>query len=116
MRALGRRALGAAMVGFAKEIGAVPVAEGVKTAAELDSVIELGMTSGQGYLLGVPSVKTGGLGKVAPDATATGPVEDFHEPVGGRLTASRRRTVRGPAIGEVFCLPMRAFAQAWHSK
>ncbi|MEZ2389330.1 EAL domain-containing protein [bacterium RCC_150] len=50
-------ALGAAMVGFAKEIGADLVAEGVETEAELAEVRRLGMTAAQGYLLGRPSVK-----------------------------------------------------------
>lgn len=51
----GQRALGAAMVGFAKEIGAYVVAEGIETDAELSAVAELGMHAGQGYLLGRPS-------------------------------------------------------------
>ncbi|OOP63670.1 hypothetical protein BMF89_05800 [Arthrobacter sp. SRS-W-1-2016] len=53
----GQRALGAAMVGFAKEIGASLVAEGIETEAELSAVAELGMSAGQGYLLGRPSVR-----------------------------------------------------------
>lgn len=53
----GQRALGAAMVGFAKEIGAYLVAEGIETEAELSAVAELGMHAGQGYLLGRPSVR-----------------------------------------------------------
>lgn len=53
----GQRALGAAMVGFAKEIGAALVAEGIETEAELSAVVELCMTAGQGYLLGRPSVR-----------------------------------------------------------
>jgi len=52
----GQRALGAAMVGFATQIGARIVAEGIETQAELTAVIELGMTSGQGYFLGRPSI------------------------------------------------------------
>jgi predicted signal transduction protein with EAL and GGDEF domain len=51
----GQRALGAAMVGFAKQIGARIVAEGIETQAELTAVTELGMTSGQGYYLGRPT-------------------------------------------------------------
>ncbi|MFK4299395.1 EAL domain-containing protein (putative c-di-GMP-specific phosphodiesterase class I) [Arthrobacter sp. GAS37] len=43
--------------GFAKEIGAVLAAEGIETEAELSAVAELGMTAGQGYLLGRPSVR-----------------------------------------------------------
>jgi PAS domain S-box-containing protein len=53
----GQRALGAAMVGFAKETGADLVAEGIETEAELTAVTKLGMSAGQGYLLGRPSVR-----------------------------------------------------------
>ncbi|XAS68998.1 EAL domain-containing protein [Micrococcaceae bacterium Sec5.7] len=52
-----KRAFGAAMVGFATEIGAGLVAEGIETGAELTAVTELGMAAGQGYLLGRPSVR-----------------------------------------------------------
>jgi PAS domain S-box-containing protein len=52
----GQRALGAAMAEFAKQIGARIVAEGIETQAELAAVTELGMTSGQGYFLGRPTV------------------------------------------------------------
>jgi EAL domain-containing protein (putative c-di-GMP-specific phosphodiesterase class I) len=45
------------MVGFAKEIGAYLVAEGIETEAELSAVAELGMHAGQGYLLGRPSAR-----------------------------------------------------------
>jgi len=50
-----QKALGAAMVGFAKQIGARIVAEGIETQAELTAVTDLGMTSGQGYFLGRPT-------------------------------------------------------------
>ena len=53
----GQRALGSAMVGFAKQIGARIVAEGIETQAELIAVTQLGMTSGQGYFLGRPTVR-----------------------------------------------------------
>lgn len=53
----GQRALGAAMVEFAKETGATIVAEGIETHTELDAVTALGMTAGQGYLLGRPSIQ-----------------------------------------------------------
>jgi EAL domain-containing protein (putative c-di-GMP-specific phosphodiesterase class I) len=33
------------------------VAEGIETAAELDAVTTLGMTAGQGYFLGRPSLE-----------------------------------------------------------
>ena len=50
-------ALGAAMVEFAKQISATLVAEGIETSAELSAVTGLGMTAGQGYLLGRPSIQ-----------------------------------------------------------
>jgi EAL domain-containing protein (putative c-di-GMP-specific phosphodiesterase class I) len=56
-RGAGQKTLGAAMVEFARQIGADLVAEGIETQAELDAVKELGMTTGQGYLLGRPSVQ-----------------------------------------------------------
>lgn len=49
-------ALGAAIVDFAKRTGATIVAEGIESHAELEAVTALGMTAGQGYLLGRPSV------------------------------------------------------------
>lgn len=53
---LGQRALGAAMVEFAHQIGAQIVAEGIETPAELAAVTQLGMTCGQGYFLGRPTL------------------------------------------------------------
>jgi len=49
-----RRALAAALTGFAREIGVAVVAEGVETPAELAVVRDLGIDAGQGYLLGRP--------------------------------------------------------------
>ena len=51
-----RRALATALVGFARHIGADVIAEGIETAAELRAVTDVGLTTGQGYLLGHPSV------------------------------------------------------------
>lgn len=52
----GQRALGTAMVRFATLIGAALVAEGIETESELATVTELGISAGQGYLLGQPSI------------------------------------------------------------
>lgn len=52
----GQRALGAAMVEFARQIGAQIVAEGIETQAELAAVTKLGMACGQGYFLGRPTL------------------------------------------------------------
>jgi EAL domain-containing protein (putative c-di-GMP-specific phosphodiesterase class I) len=49
-----RRALAAALCGFAAETGCGIVAEGVETAAELDAVRALGIGKAQGYHLGRP--------------------------------------------------------------
>lgn len=46
-----------AVIVLAREVGAVLAAEGIETEAELAAVIEAGMTAGQGYLLGRPSVQ-----------------------------------------------------------
>lgn len=53
---LGQHALGAALVEFARQIGATVVAEGIETLAELAAVTGIGMTAGQGYLIGRPSI------------------------------------------------------------
>lgn len=45
-----------AVIGLAQEVGAVLAAEGIETNAELAAVIDAGLSAGQGYLLGRPSV------------------------------------------------------------
>jgi EAL domain-containing protein (putative c-di-GMP-specific phosphodiesterase class I) len=50
----GRRALAAALIGFARETGAQIFAEGVETAAELAVLRELRIDGAQGYLIGRP--------------------------------------------------------------
>ena len=49
-----RRALTAALVGFAQQTNAVIVAEGVETTAELQTLQQLRVNKAQGYLLGHP--------------------------------------------------------------
>jgi EAL domain-containing protein (putative c-di-GMP-specific phosphodiesterase class I) len=49
-----RRALAAAIVGFAGEMGMTLIAEGIETAAELQTIQHLGIRHAQGYLLGKP--------------------------------------------------------------
>lgn len=53
-----RRTLTASLIGFAQEIGADIVAEGVETEAELITLRELGVTYVQGYHLGRPAPLT----------------------------------------------------------
>lgn len=45
-----------AVIGLAREVGAVLAAEGIETETELAAVTDAGLTAGQGYLLGRPSV------------------------------------------------------------
>ncbi len=49
-----RRAMAAALVSFAGEMGIVIVAEGIETQAEFDTLRSLGVRYGQGYLMGRP--------------------------------------------------------------
>jgi len=49
-----KRALAAALTSFAEEIDKVVVAEGIETARERETLLDLGVRYGQGYLLGRP--------------------------------------------------------------
>jgi EAL domain-containing protein (putative c-di-GMP-specific phosphodiesterase class I)/AmiR/NasT family two-component response regulator len=49
-----KRALAAAMVSFAEEVGFTLVAEGIETREELDALRELGVACGQGFFLAEP--------------------------------------------------------------
>jgi EAL domain-containing protein (putative c-di-GMP-specific phosphodiesterase class I) len=50
-----KRALASALISFATEIGALVIAEGIEHQRDLDTLKELGVTHGQGYLLGRPA-------------------------------------------------------------
>jgi EAL domain-containing protein (putative c-di-GMP-specific phosphodiesterase class I) len=50
-----RRALIASMVAFGRETGSTLLAEGIETEAELAALRVLGVTLGQGFLLGRPA-------------------------------------------------------------
>lgn len=51
----GRRALASALIFFAQETGSQILAEGIETTAEMQTLKSLGVTHGQGYLLGRPA-------------------------------------------------------------
>lgn len=53
----GRQAMVEAMVGFARRMGTVVVAEGVETAEDLETLQRTGVQLGQGYHLGRPSLE-----------------------------------------------------------
>ena len=50
-----KRALAASLVSFSQDVGGTLIAEGIETAAELQTLVELGVPLGQGYHLGYPS-------------------------------------------------------------
>lgn len=72
-----RRAVVVGLVHFAAEAGCSVIAEGIETEAERATVIELGVTLGQGYLLGKPA-----------------PAETWH-------VATRKGDVPGPSLPQV---------------
>jgi EAL domain-containing protein (putative c-di-GMP-specific phosphodiesterase class I) len=49
-----KRALASSLVTFARDIGSIITAEGIETAEELDTLVDLGVPWGQGYHLGRP--------------------------------------------------------------
>lgn len=51
-----KKAFGSAMVEFSSSIGATLVAEGIETDGELATLREIGVPTGQGFLLGRPAV------------------------------------------------------------
>jgi EAL domain-containing protein (putative c-di-GMP-specific phosphodiesterase class I) len=56
---LARQAMVTALVGFAAQVGAMIVAEGVETKQQLAALRGLGVSHGQGYILGRPQVVSG---------------------------------------------------------
>jgi len=53
-----KRALASALISFAEELGMEVVAEGIETVEELETLVELGVPFGQGFLLGRPAPLT----------------------------------------------------------
>jgi EAL domain-containing protein (putative c-di-GMP-specific phosphodiesterase class I) len=68
------RALVSGIVSYASEVGATVIAEGIETPEQLDALRQLGVTHGQGFLLGGPTYlpRTGrkGAGRSARSALA----------------------------------------------
>jgi EAL domain-containing protein (putative c-di-GMP-specific phosphodiesterase class I) len=63
-----RRAVARALLAFARDLGAVLVAEGVEQAAELGELLRLGALVGQGFHLGRPAPADEVLARLAPDS------------------------------------------------
>jgi PAS domain S-box-containing protein len=84
---MSRQAVVAGILHFAAAANCQVIAEGIETEAELATVTALGVTLGQGYLLGRP----------APAETWSHAEGQFHLPnlAGPRLRVERRAAVRG---------------------
>jgi EAL domain-containing protein (putative c-di-GMP-specific phosphodiesterase class I) len=54
-----RHAMAEALVGFAAQVGAMIVAEGIETKEQLGTLRAIGVSHGQGYLLGRPQIVAG---------------------------------------------------------
>lgn len=68
-----RRALAAALISFAFDIGAEVVAEGIETQAEVDALRDLGVSYGQGYFLARPGpIPPDGFDQLLPDPHTSG--------------------------------------------
>lgn len=82
-----RRSAIRALVGLAQDLDAATVAEGIETIADLNTARDLGITCGQGYLLGRPSTDPATLNS-EPVPHATTGAADLRNP-----GATRRSTV-----------------------
>lgn len=76
-----RRALAAALIGFARDTSAAIVAEGVEKAAELRTLRLLGVTAAQGYHLGRPE-ELASSGRLPATAPRPGPAAGVNPPTG----------------------------------
>jgi diguanylate cyclase (GGDEF)-like protein len=96
---------------FARRVGASVCTEGIETVDELRTLINLGVSYGQGYLLGRPSEP---WVEVSPEITrvlATGALRTHAQPgrapaAAGRTPASHRRPPSGGAAGSQFAGPV----------
>jgi EAL domain-containing protein (putative c-di-GMP-specific phosphodiesterase class I) len=85
-----RGALISAMIGYAKQTGGYLVAEGVETAAELETLEQLGVRLVQGFFLGRPAPPWA-------DLAAPGPASDAGFTPPRAVTAvSRHKSVYTP--------------------
>ncbi|MFV2064529.1 MAG: EAL domain-containing protein [Chloroflexota bacterium] len=86
------RAVLRSLMDLAQRQGAVAIAEGLETAEQLRALRDLGITTGQGYLLGRPGLNLG-LASVDIEALAAGTLIMENAPGGARPVAD------GPAGG-----------------
>ncbi len=107
-----QRSVAAALIGFAGPMGIAVIAEGIETAAEFTTLLDLGVGYGQGYFLARPrDVETGALGtaqNLPPLASSElvpairVAIVDDHamvaQAVAALLASNRRLTVVGVAL------------------
>jgi PAS domain S-box-containing protein len=72
-----RQALAAGMVFFAAERKLLLIAEGIETREELQTLRNLGVQLGQGYLLGIPKAMAGPRRRRRPESPPTGVATPF---------------------------------------
>ena len=70
-----RRAVARAVIGFAADVGAGLIAEGIETVEELDQLMALGVHLGQGFLLARPGTPEDVLGRRTGAAVGRGHVD-----------------------------------------
>ncbi len=91
------RAVLRSLMDLAARQGAVAIAEGLETAEQLRSLRELGITTGQGYLLGRPGHNLG-LSSVDIEALAAGTLILENAPAGSRTTRTQPGAADGDAL------------------
>lgn len=77
----GQQIRAASIIELARQIGAAVIAEGIETLAELTAVNALGVTAGQGYLLGRPSVQPLDWSAWTIQEQTESPPADEHSPL-----------------------------------
>src|SRR4051812_47171696 len=88
---------------FARRVGAGVCTEGIETLEELRTLINLGVTYGQGYLLGRPSEPWCEVSPEITRALATGALRTHAAPMRGGITPAIRSA--GPSRGVVPAVP-----------
>ena len=119
----GQRAMVSALVGFARQMGAYLIADGIAEKAELSTLIDLGVQFGDGPLLGAPFDAAGELqppGRLPLLSLDSPPPVDGDKPSSQGAVANSRRRVRSVplhfqqlGVAEVLTQAGRAF-QAEH--
>ncbi len=95
-RNLSRQAMTAGLAHFAARTGCQIIAEGIEDRAELEMLRSLGISLGQGYLLGRPAAVPAESSRAVVSAPAGG----VRRSAGQRTVASGRRRPGSPAIPE----------------